>query len=126
MKKKLIVVFLVLVMAVCVFPISAFADSPSDEEVMPRYVVKYRVEEGRTDVSLRRQPGLSSEVIGYVQGGEYFDPIWDQTAENGNTTYVTGMIDGHKWAHVSMHPYTTWANTVGFIANEYVQTVFAN
>lgn len=57
-------------------------------------------------VTLRREAGLDSEVIGYVQGGEYFNLIWDQGTLT-NPSYLTGYIDGYRWAHVQMSYYSS-------------------
>ena len=122
--KKIIALLLILVMAICVFPANAFADATS-KEIPMRYVTKYCVKEGSTFVSLRREAGLDSEVIGYVQGGEYFNLIWDQGTLT-NPSYLTGYIDGYRWAHVQMSYYSSWPNTIGFIANDYVQTVYTD
>lgn len=121
MKKKFIAMFLVLVMAVCAFPVSAFADAPSTNTVEPRAIKILIIAEDRTFVSLRRAPGTSTEVIGYVQGGDIFDPIYDQ-GDWSNPTYVTGTIDGHRWAHGTMRS-GDWYGTDGYVANEFLETV---
>ncbi len=115
MKKRTIFSFLLaMALFVSVFSVCAFAESATQEPVQPRYVMQHMIKPGCTNVRLRESKGLSGNTYGLVQGGDWYDPIYDQAGGN----YISDYIDGHRWCHVHMLT-GEWLGQSGYVAYEF-------
>lgn len=104
MKKKIVAFLLVLTMAVCVFPMSAFADDPK----IPLGTVGYI---NQTGARLRGAANAStnSNIIGLLENNDKF---WYQG--------YGGEASGHEWYYVFMGS-GNWSGTSGYVARTCVK-----
>lgn len=112
MKKRLLAILLVFMMAVCAFPVSAFAAGiDAGGSVSPNNTWVYYIK--GNNVNLRSGPGTSFSSGGQVNNGDTLDLIFNS---NGNFVYEG---DGYTWYHVHMTS-GQCAGSNGYVAKNYV------
>lgn len=105
-KRRFIATLLVLALAVCVFPVSAFADNPSFEvpTVKARAIASETITMQHTDVVVRANPGTSSDKLG--------------TLYVGDTVVVTDwqyeMVGSYWWVEIE------WGARKGYVREDLI------
>ena len=114
MKKKLVALLLVLAMAVCIFPMSAFADGDPDSGVMPCSVHIYYIK--GTNVNLRSGPGVKYSSGGQVSTPDRCEPIYS----NGTSYHKDDFGDPYEWRHIHITS-GQCSGLNGYVVSKYVE-----
>ncbi len=114
MKKRLISALLVLVLAICVFPVSAFAANLNESgDFAPMSALSYYI--NANNVNLRSGPGTSYTSGGQVNNGDTLEFVYGY---NGTFSYYG---EGYNWYHVRMVSGQCAAKK-GYVVSAYVSS----
>lgn len=113
MKKKLVALLLVLTLAVCIFPASAFAEGNPDSGIMPCYVTIYYI--NATNVNLRSGASTTYSSGGQVSKPDRCEPLY----KNGTSYFKDENGDPYVWRYIHMTS-GQCSGLSGYVVSQYV------